>query len=313
MKEIEKKRNRGKPAKKRREAYQEYNHEEVFDAPLELSEYMIEHLLSTRRLNGVYATKEVKVGEWLEVEVYPDFTRAQLKEAGIRPTNRKKQREAQKALNDRNSRKRFRRLAEHNFHDGDLWITLTYADENLPESMEAAVDCIQKFIKNVNGKRKRRGMPNAKYIYVTECVDRNGEVVRVHHHLIMDSMMDMQIVEATWKYGRRNECRKIKKDGDGIAGAAEYMVKKKPNGVKKYFKTWNKSKNLEEPPEHKHHRTRKTAINKMAKDHEYVREYMEKVSQRYKGYSYVRHETFYNAYNAGYYFLIRMRRRDQEP
>lgn len=313
----EKKRKSSPPARRRgrrkRNKYIEYDYAKIHDCQIDgWDEWMIEQLLAHRKLSGIYATKEIYAGDQLEIELYPEYTRAQAKEQGIRQIDKNKQREAQKDLNNRNSRKRLWRIAEHNFDDGDLWMTLTHDEDHLPKDMEEAKKCIQRFITNINGKRKRRGLPLAKYIYVTEVVSNDGETVRVHHHLIMDALLDIDTVEKTWKYGRRNECRRLKKDENGIVGASEYMAKPHcDQGHKKYAKTWNKSRNLEEPPEKKHHQTRKTAIRKMVKNHDYVQEYVQE-STRYKGYLYTKHEVFYNEHNGGWYIRVRMRKGDRD-
>lgn len=299
----------GKQRKRKKNRYIEYDYQSVYNQSMDnWDEYFIEDLLKRGKVKCVYATKEIRAGDQLEIEIYPEFTRKEADQNGIRQIDKKKQREAQKLLNDKNSRKTFWRLAEHNFADGDFWITLVYDDTHLPGSLEEATECIGKFLRNVNGKRKRRGLPNAKYLYVTEIVSEDGEAVRVHHHLFMDALLDVNIVEATWKYGRRNECRRIEKDENGIAGAAEYMTKPyRHQGKRKHTKTWGRSKNLENPPEKKHHRTRKKDIDNMVRDNGYIREYVEQ-SPRYSGYIYSNSSIYLNDHNARFYIRVRMRK-----
>ena len=237
--------------------YLEYDYENLFQEELpDLNEYFIEYLLNTRKLKSIYAVKEITADQQLYIEIYPEYTRKEKEE--LPEKVRKKQREAQRNLNDRNSQKTCIRMAEHNFHKGDYWMTLTYTLE--PESLEAALKDIQKFFKNVNGKRKRRGLPNARYLYITEFVSEDGEPVRVHHHVLIDGEIDIRTVEATWPHGRRNEIRPLEKDEDGITGASTYMTKaRKDKGDRKYKRSWSHSTNLEKPPEKKHHQIRKKA------------------------------------------------------
>lgn len=293
--------------------YIEYDYEELYSQSMEdWDEYFVEQLLQTGKARCIYATKEIYAGDQLEIEIYPEFTRKQAEVLRVNPVNRKQQQENQKKLNNRNSRKKFWRLCEHNFHNGDFWITLTYAKE--PEGIEEAVGNMQKFIKNVNGKRRRRGLPNAKYLYVTEEVSEDGEVVRVHHHLFMDSMMDMDTVMKTWKHGGRNECRRIEKDEDGINGAASYTTKEKADTKrKKYKKRWNGSKNLEKPPEKKHHQTKEKDVRRMVRNREYIEQYVKNArlrggKKRYDGYTYSHSSVYFNDFNARSYIRIRMRR-----
>lgn len=312
---MEKKKGSGrKPGKrKKKQQYIEYDYEELYNQSIEdWDEYFIEQLIKTGQVKSVYATKEVYAGNQLEIEFYPEFTKKQAEQENVKPIDKKKQQQAQKELNSRNSRKRFWRLCEHNFDNGDLWITLTYAVE--PKSMEEAIACMQKFIRNLNGKRKRRGLPNAKYVYTTEEVSEDGEIVRIHHHLFMDNLLDLDTVIATWKYGGRNEYRKIEKDENGIKGAATYMAKPAADTKrKKHRKRWSSSTNLEQPPEKKHHQTKEKDIQKMVKDHEYIKEYVENAKtrsgkKRYAGYTYAHASVYYNDYNARFYIRVRMRK-----
>lgn len=295
--------------------YAEYDYESTYIQSVEcMDEWMAEQLLT--RARGVYATKEIVYGNNMDVEIYPEFTRREAE--NLPKVDKAKERERMKGLNGRKARKYFRRLCECNFTDGDLWITLTYT--KVPESIEQAVACMHNFIRNLNGKRKRLGLPNARYIYITESVSEDEERVRVHHHLLMDGLLDMTSVLSMWKYGGRNESRYLKTDENGIAGAAEYMSKSAADTKRrKYEKRWTASRNLIKPEEHKHHQTRSSTVNKMIKDTDkvYTREYMESLRMRngalrYEGYTYIDSEVRYNTVNGGYYISIRMRREKHE-
>lgn len=303
----------GKGKKRKRQQYIDYDYEALYNQSIDdWDEYFIEQLLKSGKVNSVYATKEVYAGDQLEIEIYPEFTKQQAAQENIKPIDKKKQQEAQRELNSKNSRKRFWRLCEHNFHNGDLWITLTYAVE--PSDIDEAIKNMQKFIRCINGKRRRRGLPNAKYLYVTEEVSEDGKVVRIHHHLFMDSMLDLDTVISTWKHGGRNEYRKIEKDENGIKGAATYTTKPAADTKRrKHRKRWAGSTNLEQPPEKKHHQTKAKDVDRMAKDHEYIREYVENArtrsgNKRYAGYTYSHANVYFNNINARYYIRVRMRK-----
>ena len=309
---TKKERKKGKHRK-----YIDYDYESAFTQSLEdWDEYLIQRLLLTGKIKGIYATKEIYSGDQLEIEIYPEFTRRQSKTMGIAPIDKKKQQEMQKKLNGKNSRKKFWRLCEHNFHNGDFWITLTNARE--PSGIDEAIENMQKFIRNINGKRRRRGISNAKYLYVTEEVSEDGEVVRIHHHLFMDRLLDLETVMKTWKLGGRNECRRIEKDEDGIRGAAFYTAKEKADTRRrKYKKRWSGSKNLERPPEKKHHQTKVRDIRRMVQDRDYIEQYVNNTrlrsgKRRYDGYTYSHSSVYFNDYNAQFYIQIRMRRTKPE-
>ena len=59
-------------------------------------------------------------------------------------------------------------------------MTLTYDDEHLPPDgdIDAAIKNMQNYIRRVNYQRKKRGLPNAKYVYVTEY--NEGAEIRWH-------------------------------------------------------------------------------------------------------------------------------------
>lgn len=293
--------------------YTEYDYEELYNQSIDgWDEQMAANLLE--RARGVYATKEVSFGGQMDVEIYQEFGRKEAKEQGVPRLNKKLQRKMMEQLNGKRARKYFRRLADHNFSDGDYWITLTY--ENVPESTEAAVECMQKYIRNINKKRKRRELPNARYIYTTETTSVDGEIVRIHHHMLMDGMLDIGTVIETWKHGGRNEFRKIQTDEDGIASIATYMAKPAADKHrKKHEKRWTSSRNLKKPEEKKHHQTRTKEINKMIHNHNYIKEYIEQAKMRngklrYAGYVYVDSEVRYNNINGRYYISIHLRKAD---
>lgn len=98
-------------------------------------------------------------------------------------TIKKDNNKAQKNLNDKNARKYVERLINENFSDRDIWMTLTYDDEHLPPDgdVDAAIKNVQKYIRRINYQRKKRGLPNAKYVYVT-AYNPDAEI-RWHHHI----------------------------------------------------------------------------------------------------------------------------------
>lgn len=152
--------------KKKGMTYIPYDYEEAFKQQIEtLNEYFVEQMLKFR-FKAVYACKEVRSGEQLEIEIYPEFSKISdiPEDARIKKDNSK----AQKDLNDKNARKYVNRLIEHNFTDQDIWITLTYGKGQEPDDMDEAIKNMQNYIRRINYQRKKRGLPNAKYVYVTE-------------------------------------------------------------------------------------------------------------------------------------------------
>lgn len=302
---------KGQRKRRKKKQYIDYDYETLYNNSIDdWDEWLIEQLLADGKVKSVYATKEVYAGNQLEIEIYPEFTKQQAEEVGIDEIKKEEQRKAQRKLNTKNSRKMFWRLAEHNFTNNDYWITFTYAGKQ--PTFEEAQKCIQRFLRNVNGKRKRRGFENAKYLYVTETVSEDGETVRAHHHLfISGDCLTLNELNAMWKYGKRNELREIEKDENGIKGASSYMVKEKQDTKrKKYTKRWNGSANLEKPPVKKHHQTKKKTVNEMVKNHDYIQQFLEN-NPRYQGYTFTDSKVYYNDFNARFYIYARMRRTDR--
>jgi hypothetical protein len=293
-----------------------YDYEAAYKQQLEkLNEWFAE-LMFRQGKKVVYALKEIKAGDQLEVEIYPQF--ANMDDVPPEGRNIKKDNDkAQRNLNDKNARKYVERLINHNFGDNDLWMTLTYDDEHLPPDgdIDAAIKNVQRYIRRVNYQRKKRGLPNCRYVYVTEY--NPDAKIRWHHHLVMDGQMDMETVEGCWKQGSRNEVRKLQKDENGLSGMANYIVKEKKRV--KSEKRWNSSQGLKEPDIRVVHSKRPTAtqgsykkiaayVENMKKGREAVRE---QVSKWYPDFEFTDAGIYYNDFNSMFYIKARMRKRRQ--
>ncbi len=279
----------------RKKKFIEYDHDETFSEDIsKADEAQIERLLEQGKVKCVYATKTIRSGSQVEVEIYPEFTRKQMKED---PSIRKKTSEAQKKLNSKNARKRLERLINTNFTDGDIWTTLSYDDKHMPDSMEAALKNMQNYIRRLKYQRKKRGLQPAKYIYITEYSEEKQ--IRCHHHMIIDGALDMDTVESIWKCGRRNNTRRISTDENGLTGLATY-ISKDPKGSKR----WCCSMNLKQPEIRKNHQDfRMKQIRQMTENENMIRELIEK---KYKGLVYLGESAKYNRHNGRTYFYIRL-------
>ena len=135
--------------------------------------------------------------------------------------------------NLRNAQKKLSRLINTNFGFGDIFITLTYAEESEDEE---AQKMLKKYIRRVRNWRRRHNLPELKYIAVTESGDK-----RAHHHIIMNKL-DFETAIGLWDNGRVIISR-VDPDGD-YTGLAHYITKdtKRQSG-----KRWSQSKNLDKP------------------------------------------------------------------
>lgn len=297
--------------KKRGMTFIPYDYEAAFNKSInDLHEYFVEQMLKSR-FKCVYALKEIRAGEQFEVEIYPEFKK--IDDVPIEGRIKRDNSKAQKNLNDKNARKYVERLLNENFGDSDIWVTLTYGAGKEPQDMNEAVKNMQNYIRRVNYQRKKRELPPAKYIYITEW-SPDAEI-RWHHHLVMDGLLDMDTVESTWKKGRRNETRRLDKDEYGLTGLSNYITKEKDR--KKGEKRWNSSQNLKQPRIRKVHSKRPLAysgtykpigkyVDGFVRDAETIREQMLKW---YPEYDFTDSGVYYNDFNGMFYIRARMRKR----
>lgn len=202
--------------------------------------------------------KKIYCGKsYREVDIF-QYTDAQYR--ATRRTRSKKVRESepkQKNLNDKNARRYFTQTANLNFGSDPeaLHVTATYSGKYLPDTVEQAEQEATNFLRRVQYRRKKEGLPPLKYMIVTAyTTKRNSETpVRIHHHIIMNGGLDRDVVEDLWRKRRRKGQKKgdkigfcnadrLQADENGIAALCTYLVKQ---GCGK--KRWTSSQNLERP------------------------------------------------------------------
>lgn len=183
-----------------------------------------------------FRIKTIQSGEMLESEIYPIFkTKPQ-----CRAKKTKSSRKSQKNLNDKNTKKRVIRLINANFTDDHTWATFTYDDDHLPADIDRAKRDMTNYLNRLKRQCKRRGLPELKYIYVTEY--REGEdFKRVHHHIVLN-VSDRDLIESTWNGCGRTQARRLQSDDFGYEGLARYITKD-VHETKRY----SVSRNLKKP------------------------------------------------------------------
>ena len=149
---------------------------------------------------------------------------------------------AQQAMNDKTARGRLEMLLAANFLGGDLFVTLTYRDSDLPAKRAGAVKNVRSFLRNLRKHRTARG-EELKYIYTTE--EKHGES-RLHHHLVINSTgRDIETIRSLWPYG---DIVDIEYVGDrDYETLALYLTKESVEGRPVGAQMWTRSRNLEEP------------------------------------------------------------------
>ena len=180
--------------------------------------------------------KKIYCGKhYREVDIYP-YTAAQLT-ASTRGKRSKKIKETepkQKNLNDKNARRYFTQTANLNFGSDPeaLHVTATYSGKYLPDTVEQAEQEATNFLRRVQYRRKKEGLPPLKYMIVTAyTTKRNSETpVRIHHHIIMNGGLDRDVVEDLWRKRRR----KGQKKGDKIGFCNADRLQADENGIYGY-------------------------------------------------------------------------------
>lgn len=282
---------------RKKQRYIEYDYEEEYTEPVDkANDSKIEKLLKNGKIKSVYCTKTIKSGNQFEVEIYPEYTKKESELYNIK----KRKKQTQKNLNDKNARKKVQRLINTNFKDGDLYVTLTYDNKHLPKTMEEALKNMKNYIRRINYKRKKKGLTPARYIYVTE-FDKNKKI-RFHHHLIIDGELEMDTVEKMWNCGKWNKCSRTAPDEEGLSKLASYLVKD-PKGKKR----WCSSNNLKKPIERKTYSVFKARhVKKMVENRQQIKELLEK---RFKTKTFIKDEIKFNEINGRFYIYARMRER----
>lgn len=271
-----------------------------------LEELELERFIYEKRVNGIYRTKTTKAGNQLEVDIYPSFQFAidVPKEKKNKGTSR-----SQKICNDNRSRRQFVNLINENFGKGDLWISLTYTDENLPSDWKKAKRNVENYVRRIKRMRKKLGLPEFKFAYTTEydieeSPKTGKEKTRIHHHFFCTGDMDRDLLEEMWKLGDRNDSQRLHPDTKThLTGVALYSSKD-PKGAKH----WSASRNLKKPKVTKSYsKFKKRTVERMIKQYDEIKKQMEK---KYPNYEFIDAKVMFNKHNQGNYIYARMVKRE---
>ena len=232
----------------------------------------------------------------MESHMYPVY-----RKAGVRRRKSKPSRECQKKLNQIRRENNCIRIVHANFTSQDMRLDLTYDPKHYPENDEQAKNELTNFLKRVKRYRKKKGLPDLKYIAVTEKGKKNG---RYHHHLIIKGGLTPQEIVELWGRGYvRTDALQFNEDG--IADLVRYILKKP--AISK--KGWNSSKNLIHPqPKERDGRLSARKIRELAKDTQNNREY----EKYYDGYYFSGANVVFNDINGGVYIYARFYKKEAE-
>lgn len=282
-----------------------WEYEALFDVPVtesqtDLMSWMDEG--ERKRLTNIrvgamgYRTKTTVAGPRLEAEVYPIFGRdtsatlRRAKKTNVTP-------EKVQRLNRERAVRHLIQLADANFGEQDIHLTLTY--RNAPTYERARKD-MRNFCLRLKRAREKAGLPELKYIYTIEG-DDDGKKERIHIHMLTNGDMDRAEVERIWEKGWANADR-LQPDENGLEAIARYLVKQQKNRKK-----WCASRNLKQPKSRtSDSRCSRGQVKRIAFDmRNEAKAQMEKI---YPGYQFVSCQVRYSDIVDGAYIRCIMRR-----
>lgn len=288
---------------KSKKLYDDYDYEEAYSQEIEkLSEKAMEEMLHSGKVSCLYRTLTTKAGQTLLADIYPSFRHQSDMPRGKRV---KESTAAQKQLNTKRSVQELINRINANFGEGDLWMTLEYDPEHLPESLKDAQRILGNYIKKVNRKLKKMVKPKMKYICVTEYSDPvSGKTKRVHHHIVLSCDLHRDELEKMWLQGERTKSEYLHPTKESwLKGLGIYISKgnyRKKSGQRR----WTCSKGLKKPDKTKSYcKFRKKDVRELVEDFEHARELMEK---KYPGYRLVDLKQYWNDMNESWYIHAEM-------
>lgn len=145
--------------------------------------------------------------------------------------------------NANTAQRKLEMLMATNFDEGDLVLTVTYRDADLPDSADVTRKHLGKVFSQMRAYRKARGLPDLKYIYVLE--GRHGDH-RPHAHIVVNATGgDLELMRSLWIWGDDIQLNYIRERGyDGWAG---YLTKERREASLNGKKQFVGSRNLDRP------------------------------------------------------------------
>lgn len=145
--------------------------------------------------------------------------------------------------NANTAQRKLEMLMATNFDEGDLVLTVTYRDADLPDSADVTRKHLGKVFSQMRAYRKARDLPELKYIYILE--GRHGDH-RPHAHIIINAAGgDLELMRSLWIWGDDIQLNYIRERGyDGWAG---YLTKERREASLNGKKQFVGSRNLARP------------------------------------------------------------------
>lgn len=250
--------------------------------------------------------KRIFSGNVLEAEFYP------ISADGRRYTRGKKRKvskTAQQKLNDKNARKKLRRLIQANFEaEKDFYCTFTYTDGEMPKSYEECKRDLTNFFRRIRRARERAGLDELKYIYAIEyTVSKRTGVARFNIHLVLSGGLTRNEVKQLWGKGDIKKVEELQEGERGYERLANYLCKEWNNELlPESRKRYTPSRNLKQPIEKKRDNVfRPRFMEKLCTQRVDDRDYWEK---RYAGYRFIDATPEYNEDYGAWYLSVFMKK-----
>lgn len=242
-------------------------------------------------------------GDRMECEIYPVFGREDVQRARAAKKNLTKSQ--QQRLNEERARRRLILLADANFTEKDIHLTLTY---RAAPSMEQCRKDLRNFLLRVKRFREKYNLPELKYIYTVEGkqeVSRGAGVNRIHIHMLMNGDVSRELLEEMWQLGYANADR-LQPTERGLEEIASYIIKEARD--RKGARKWSCSRNLKQPKRRTTDAKTSTRVVK-AIAHDIRNEAKAETEKLYPRYSFVDCKVYYSDQLDGVYIRVLMRRR----
>ena len=183
--------------------------------------------------------------------------------------------ESQQRHNEKMALHKLSYRVEANFTPNDYMITLTYDDDHLPDSPDAALKKFAAYVKRLKRDMVKAGTDpkTLKYINITQQGNKGG---RLHHHVCLSAPgLSYQQIINRWGQGYIN-AKSLQFNEEGVRGLSEYVLEGRAT-----VKRWTCSLNLVEPQVKDHGPTAMSA-----KDVRYIAQHPEDkayVEKRFPG------------------------------
>lgn len=194
-------------------------------------------------MQRTYRERKYVCGDYIEVAIFPVYNQTRGRNQRKKPTS-----EIQKKLNKRHATDRLRRLLHTNFTPKDLFVTLTFDEDSLPETVADCQRAVQNFLRRVKRKYAKAGI-EPKYIYIIEYGEEHR---RLHAHLVITNGLSRDELSALWGQGTVS-AERLRFEKDGLTALAVYLTKGNDDeGDRPTFKRWCGSRSLEKPTTTEH-------------------------------------------------------------